>query len=109
MQTWILVESIHKHKEEFLPAKEFKHNLNKLTSTIKDLFYEFNKGDYINHYAQFTNAIDATIDLQNERYCDPEYRKKMNWEKKSIDLLEALNNLESAALKNLFGVQNDRY
>jgi hypothetical protein len=113
MQSWIIVESIYKkQKEDFLPAKEFKHDLRTLKSTIKDLFEEFNRGIYSKIYAQFTDATDDLINWQEERYKDPYYldkdpRKNTNWKVKSQELLDALNNLENKALNNLFGEQND--
>ncbi|MGY3805360.1 hypothetical protein ACWNT8_14950 [Pigmentibacter ruber] len=96
-QSRIMIESIYKkQREEFLSVKEFKHDLILLISTIKDLFSEFDKGKYSDHYVKFTNAIDAKINWQEERYTDPNYYGKetkriIDWQMKSKELLESLN------------------
>ncbi len=114
-QSRIMVESIYKkQKEDFLSVKEFKHDLNLLISTIKDLFNEFDKGNYSDLFVKFTNAIDAKINWQDERYTDPNYKGKdpkkiIDWQTKSKELLEALDKLEEKALANLLGAENVGY
>lgn len=56
-QARIAVEAIIHNKnknQEFLPEKSFGHDLNYLKTTIKDLFEEFERGQFQNDFAQFT-------------------------------------------------------
>jgi hypothetical protein len=63
-QARILVELVlpskkeGKNQEPFLSEKNFHHDLAKLTKSIKDLFDEFDKGDFSTEFAEFTNAIE---------------------------------------------------
>lgn len=109
-QARLMIESsLNKKEINFLSEKTiFGHNLSKLKETIKNLFREFDKGDYVEEYVKFSNAINNNIDCQKERYSAS--NNKIDWHKKSNEILSALNNLESKALSHFFGeVKNDKY